>query len=132
MSTQQIIGSDIYGRPIYAQQPMMPTPSMYQPQQTALQIAKVHGQKGAEDYPLQANSEILMLDLDEPKVWLKKTDAAGYAVQVQSYSIVMPEDPQQVALSSIEQRISRLEGIINGQSDTQRSNKQQSNNGRKE
>ena len=59
--------NDQYGRPV--------TP--YGPSST--NVIKVHGKEGATAYSLPPNSSILLLDDgDQPIIWFKQTDGAGY------------------------------------------------------
>lgn len=90
----------------------------YQPAATKQEIVKVNGENGARAFNLAPNSSVLMLDEVQPIVWLKTTDGAGYAT-VTPYTITpyQPEIP--VDVKSLEERIERLEGLIN-ESDTKR------------
>ena len=75
-------------------------------------VVKVNGENGARAFPIGANSSAILLDESGTLIWLVTTDGAGYKT-------VMPYDisPHQTAptpdYSTLEQRIERLEGIIN-------------------
>lgn len=43
------------------------------------QVTRVNGRNGAEALRMAPNSSILLMDENEPIVWLKQTDGAGYA-----------------------------------------------------
>ena len=87
-----------------------------QPYAQRSEVVKVNGRNGADAYQLAPNSSILLLDEREPIIWLKTTDGAGYAT-VNPYSITpyQPEPP--IDIKSLEERIARLEGRLNEQSD---------------
>ena len=81
------------------------------------QVVKVNGRNGAQAYQMAPNSSILLLDQTAPIVWLKMTDGAGYPT-VTPYDIAPHQDEQikqTVDLTKIEERLTRLEDIINGQ-----------------
>ena len=92
----------------YAPQPIQP----YSPPSS---VIKVNGENGARSYQMGANSSALLLDESGLMVWLAVTDGAGYKT-VTPYDIT----PHQVApapdFGSLENRIKRLEDLINGDS----------------
>lgn len=95
---------------------------MLSPQQTtpAVQkhITKVNGRGGAETYYLPPNSDEILLDMNEPIAWFVQTDGAGYKT-VTPYDIsVHKEEKQEDHIRSLEDRITRLEEMINGKSNT--------------
>ena len=102
-----------FGSPLYNQHinPYMYAQNPYQ-QQPKQDVVKVNGENGARAFPIGANSSALLLDETGEIVWLVVTDGAGYKT-------VMPYDitPHKVApapdFTTLEQRIERLEGIIN-------------------
>lgn len=97
-----------------------------QPQLQRVEIIKVNGENGARAYQLAPNSSILLLDESAPIVWLCQTDGAGYkTVTPYSISPYQPEPP--VDVKSLEQRIAKLEGILNEQSDTGKIKRTKSN-----
>ena len=69
------------------------------------QIIRVNGKNGADALRLAPNSSVLLMDENDPIVWLKVTDGAGYAT-------ALPVD-----VNSLEERVKRLEDLINGKSD---------------
>lgn len=84
------------------------------PQLPQQQVTKVNGENGAKMYQLAPNSSVLLLDECGTIVWLKTTDGAGFPT-ITPYDVT----PHQVAktpdYSTLESRISRLEGIVNEQ-----------------
>ena len=86
-----------------------PVQSMVQPQQ----VVKVNGENGARAYQLGPNSSAWILDESGLYSWLIVTDGAGYKT-VSQYDVV-PHKPEQAPdYGSLENRIKRLEEIVNG------------------
>lgn len=83
-----------------------------QPQQPQQEVVKVNGEPGARAYPMGANSSALLLDSSGRLVWLVTTDGAGYKT-VAPYDITPHQEAPAPDYSTLEQRISRLEGIFN-------------------
>lgn len=108
------------------QQNYMPnygTPSNFRynaPQSVSVQrneIIRVNGKEGAEAYPLAQNSSIMLLDENNPIVWIKRTDGAGFpTVEPFAISPYKPEPP--IDLKAIDERLSKVEAILNEQSNT--------------
>lgn len=94
--------------------------SHLQPQQSNYfgmkqQVIRVNGKNGAEAYQLPPNSSILLLDETAPIVWLKMTDGAGYPT-LTPYDIAphqSAEQLQQIDMKSLDERIKKLEDIVN-------------------
>ncbi len=76
---------------------------------------RVNGRNGAEAFRLAPNSSILLMDENDPIVWLKQTDGAGYAT-VTPYTVAPYKRPP-VDVNSLENRVKRLEEILNAKSD---------------
>lgn len=89
-------------------------------QSNQVQVIKVNGKNGADSYYLPPNSSVLLLDTNEPIIWFKFTDGAGYATVTPYRFEPMQEDNKQEAdrLSALEDRIKTLEGALYGQSDS--------------
>ena len=81
------------------------------PQRT--EIIKVNGQNGARAFQMAPNSSALLLDESAPIVWLVQTDGAGYKTEV-PYSITPYQAHPEPDYNSLDERIKRLEEIING------------------
>lgn len=80
------------------------------------EIIRVNGENGAKAYNMPPNSSILLLDETAPIIWLKSTDGAGYP-SLAPYTIAPYQVEQPVDAKSLEQRIERLEQILNEKSD---------------
>lgn len=79
------------------------------------QITRVNGRNGAEAFRMAPNSSILLMDENDPIVWMKQTDGAGYAT-VTPYTVSPYQATPPVDVSSLEERVKRLEDTINGKS----------------
>lgn len=84
------------------------------PQQS--QIIRVNGKNGAEAFRMAPNSSILLLDENDPIVWLKTSDGAGYCT-VTPYTIAPYQSAPPVDVNSLENRVKRLEDMLNAKSD---------------
>lgn len=82
-------------------------------QHTKQEVVKVNGENGARAYQIGANSSALLLDESGLMVWLVTTDGAGYKT-VMPYDIT-PHQTVQADYTALEQRIARLEGMINNE-----------------
>ena len=78
------------------------------------QIIKVNGRGGAEAYQMPPNAQALLLDETQPIVWLKQTDGAGYP-SLTAYDIKPHEEKAMPDMQSLEQRISKIEEVINNE-----------------
>ena len=76
------------------------------------EIIKVNGYEGANAYQMAVNSSALLLDINNPVVYLKQTDGAGYA-SITAYKIEPLKETMQATTNDLELRIKRLEDIIN-------------------
>lgn len=81
--------------------------------QQRMEIIRVNGEGGARAYQMPPNSNALLLDEANPLVWLVQTDGAGYKT-VTPYTITPYQTAPAPDLGTLEQRITRLEGMING------------------
>lgn len=91
------------------------------PQAYAGQITRVNGENGVDALRMAPRSELLAMDISRTDAligWYVKTDDAGY--KSKTPYLLTPYEPQPAQgaadLSSIEERLTRLEGIINEQS----------------
>lgn len=80
------------------------------------QVVRVNGRNGAEAFRLAENSSMLMLDENEPIVWFKVTDGAGYAT-VTPYAVTPYQPAPEISVATLDERIRRLEELLNGKSD---------------
>ena len=85
----------------------------YQQYQQPVSVTKVNGENGARAYQIGPNSSALLLDESGTMVWLCITDGAGYKT-VSCYDITPHQAAPTPEYATLEQRITRLEGIING------------------
>lgn len=78
----------------------------------------VNGKAEADKFNIPLNSDILLLDNTNPIVYLKKTDQYGNS-STYAFSItpIEPEKPISLDdLNSINERLKRLEDMLNGKS----------------
>jgi hypothetical protein len=78
------------------------------------EIIRVNGENGARAYQMASNSSALLLDESAPLVWLVQTDGAGYKTAT-PYTIAPYQAQAEPDYASLEERIKRLEDMINGQ-----------------
>ena len=105
----------MYNNPLYNQMinPYMQANQTYQ--QPRQEVIKVSGENGARAYPMGANSSALLLDETGVIIWLVTTDGAGYKT-VAAYDINPHKTVETPDYSTLEQRIKRLEDMMNGNS----------------
>ena len=77
------------------------------------QVVRVNGENGARSYTIGANSSALLLDDSGLMVWLVTSDGAGYRT-VTPYDITPHQSQPAPDFGSLENRIKRLEEIVNG------------------
>ena len=80
-----------------------------------MEVTRVNGRGGAEAFVLAPNSSVVLLDESAPIIWLKTTDGAGYPT-LTPYDIAPHKEPEAINtqnIQSLEERISRLESIVN-------------------
>lgn len=80
------------------------------------EVVKVSGINGVNAYQLAPNSSVLLLDTTAPIVWLVQTDGAGYKTST-PYDIMPHESEEEVQYKSLEDRITKLEEVINAKPD---------------
>ena len=81
----------------------------------AQQIPQANGKASIDMIRLAPNSSILIADTTAPIVWRCTSDSLGN-VTSEPFDITPHKDEAQVQQESLEQRIARLEAIINEQS----------------
>lgn len=84
---------------------------MYQP----LKIPRVNGEESARKYNMPNSSEVLLLDTEEPIVWLVQTDDAGGRT-VDPLPIVLPVSEEKKAMDTLEERVRKLEEAMKRES----------------
>lgn len=101
---------------------------MFNPYQQYIQpqqIVKVNGINGANAYALLPNSSVLLLDESAPRLFLKTTDAAGYA-SISAYKLEPYVEEKAPDLNELTNRIKKLEELINGKSNIANAERKQS------
>ena len=93
-------------------------------------IIKVSGKNGADAFQMAPNSQVLLLDENDPLIWFVQTDGAGYKT-ISPYTITPYQPSPQIDLNTIEQRLTALEEKINAKSYSG-TNKQRKSNTRYE
>lgn len=73
------------------------------------EITEVYGISGAQAYQMAANSSVILLDANNPTVYLKRTDGAGSA-SINVYKLVPCDSGSS---TDLEKRVEKLEAIIN-------------------
>lgn len=73
-------------------------------------IVRVSGENGAKAYSMAPNSSAILLDEYEAAIWVKITDGAGYPT-ITKYRIEECKPDK-----TLEERIARLEEVLNGKS----------------
>ena len=81
------------------------------------QVDKVNGRNGALQYPMGPNSQAWILDENGMISWLIITDSAGYKT-VTPYDVNPHQDAPAPDFGSLENRITRLEELVNGSANT--------------
>lgn len=76
------------------------------------EVIQVNGEGGVDAFQMGPNSSVLLLDKTAPIVWLVQTDGAGYKVKT-PYDISPHQAMPPVDMNSLEQRLSKLEEIVN-------------------
>ena len=77
------------------------------------EIIRVNGENGAKAYQMAPNSSALLLDESAPLVWLIQTDGAGYKTTT-PYTIAPYQAQPAPDYNSLNDRITRLEEMLNG------------------
>ena len=99
---------------------------IYRPQSqfnARVEVIHVNGKNGAEAYQMPANSSVLLLDENQPLVYLAQTDGAGYKT-ITAYSIT-PYKPEPLPnLATLEERIAKLEAKLNESNNAKLTRKQ--------
>ena len=75
-------------------------------------VIHVNGQNGAQALQMAPNSSAIVMDDTAPLIWLCQTDGAGYKT-VQAFDISPHKDVPAVDVRSLEERIERLEAMLN-------------------
>lgn len=76
------------------------------------EIIKVNGENGAKAFQLAPNCSALLLDENNPLVWLVQTDGAGYKT-VSPYTISPYQPAPPIDINDIDARLKKLEEKLN-------------------
>lgn len=90
---------------------------LLQQQPMQQEVVKVSGINGVNAYQMSPNSSALLLDTTASIVWLVQTDGAGYKTST-AYDISPHVDEDVVQYKSLEERITKLEEMINAKPNT--------------
>lgn len=82
--------------------------------QPRYEIIHVNGENGARALQMAPNSNALLLDDTADLIWLAQTDGAGYKT-VTPFSIAPYQPAPPVSIDALEERIARLEAMLNEQ-----------------
>lgn len=102
--------------PVINPYPYMTQPSTAVPMNAVphYDIIKVSGRQGVDAFQMGPNSSVLLLDETAPIVWLVQTDGAGFKTPT-PFSITPYEQPAPINVNDLEERIKKLEGLVNEQ-----------------
>ena len=76
-----------------------------------MSITQVNGWGGADAFRMGPNSSILLLDQEQPVVYMKKTDGGGFP-SVAAYELRPLQRPKPLDANELEERLNRLEALI--------------------
>ena len=97
----------------------------YYPNYQKTEIIRVNGKNGGEMYQMAPNSEALLLDTSAPIIWLAQTDGAGYKT-LTPYSITPYQPEPEIDVRSLNERLTKLEELINDKSNSSTAKKSKS------
>lgn len=76
-----------------------------------MSITQVNGWGGADAFRMGPNSSILLLDQENPIVYMKTTDGGGFP-SVAAYELTPLQRPKPLDANALEERLNRLEALI--------------------
>ena len=94
-------------------------------------IIKVHGYNGADAFQMGPNSQVFLLDDNDPLIWFVQTDGAGYKT-ITPYDVAPHQTTPQIDVQSLETRVRALEEQISNVKSYNGSNKSNNNNAKKQ
>lgn len=80
-------------------------------QRPQTKVIQVKGKEGANMIEMAPNSELLVMDETDPIIWYIKTDDVGMK-DITGLDITIHEDEEKKVMSSLEERIARLERMM--------------------
>ena len=75
------------------------------------EITQVNGENGARAYRIAPNSSAILLDVNNPLVWLVQSDGAGYKT-VKPYTISEYKPEPEPDIKMLEERINKIEELL--------------------
>ena len=115
MYTNPFLQTPVYNPNLMGMQGMQTNPfsqyfaNILQQNQQPWDVPTVKGHEGAEKFEMPPRSKVLLMDEEDQIVWLVKTDDAGVKSMIQPLPFTIPDDPEKQRMSSIEERLSKLE-----------------------
>ena len=101
----------MYPNPYYPQLPLQ-FPQQMSPVPPRMEIQKVSGEDSAKAFPIGPDSSAILMDLNDPLIWVITTDASGFKnVTPFSISPYVKEEP--VKASDITAQIDELNNRLN-------------------
>jgi hypothetical protein len=100
-----------------SQAAMNPYQAMPAAQAPQMQVVKVNGEGGANAFSMGPNSSAILLDASGTMIWAVTTDGAGYKT-VSAYDIAPHKSQAAISYEGLENRIKRLEELMNEHSET--------------
>lgn len=76
-----------------------------------MEISKVQGLSGAQAFAMGANSSALLLDQNDPIVWVVKTDSTGAKVVCAPFDMTPHVTPQPLTSDDFQKVMDRLDKI---------------------
>ncbi len=76
------------------------------------EVVKVKGENGARAFPMGPNESAILLDEDNPMIWLAQTDGAGYKT-VTPYDITPHQFVPPIDITDLDARLKKLEEKVN-------------------
>ena len=75
-----------------------------------IEIYRVNGEEGAKAFRLAPNSSVILMDTNNPLIWVVVTDGAGYKT-VTPFTISPYEPPKPITTNDLSAVITRLEQL---------------------
>ena len=102
----------------------VPQMQQFAPQAPHMEVTRIQGEPGVDMFQMGPNSSALLLDETAPIVWFVQTDGAGYKTKTPYDISLHVDEPKpdvkslEDRLISIDQRLQKLEGAMNDESDS--------------
>ena len=101
----------------YTMQPQIGQPNAFmQPTQAPMQtIQYVNGLESAKAYRMQPNSEVILMDSNNPVFYFKKADASGFTtIKVYEFHEVEEKKADYVTKKEFDNFVSKIESKLKG------------------